>query len=102
MRVQETSDGLTVHAVGGSHVVLLGWDFPKSACSGLAGFGLHRTDHLEQEAFWLRSIKTFEATDPGLPRGSLHSTRQPSHTKLHVVRLQCQARADHTRTGWSR
>jgi hypothetical protein len=76
MRVQNTSDGLTVQAVGGSHVVLLGWDFPKGKCEGLAGFGVHRTDHDEEEAFWLRGIKTFEATDPGLPAGSLHSTRQ--------------------------
>ena len=28
MRVKDTSDHLTVQAIGGSHVVLLGWDFP--------------------------------------------------------------------------
>ena len=76
MRVQRISDGLTVQAIGGSHVVLLGWDFPKNKCKELAGFGVHRTDHEEEEAFWLRGIKTFEATDPGLPPGSLHSTRR--------------------------
>lgn len=76
MRVQRTSDGLTVQAIGGSHVVLMGWDFPENKCDGLAGFGLHRTDHEAEEAFWLQGIKTFEVTDPGLPPGSLHSTRR--------------------------
>jgi hypothetical protein len=29
MRVKNTSDHLTVQAIGGSHVVLLGWDFSQ-------------------------------------------------------------------------
>ena len=37
---------------------------------------MHRTDPEEPDAAWLRGMKTFEATDPGLPPGSLHSTRQ--------------------------
>jgi len=75
MRIQKTSNELTVQGIGGSHVVLLGWDYPQNKCDGLAGFGVHRTDHEEQEAFWLRGIKTFATTDPALPPGSLHSTR---------------------------
>ncbi len=63
MRTQRTSDGLTVQAVAGSHVMLLGWDFPKSKCKRLAGFGVNRTFHEEEEAFWLRGMKTFEATE---------------------------------------
>lgn len=76
MRIQKSVEGLTVQAVGGSHVVLLGWDYPRQMCNGLAGFGLYRTDHERNEAFWLQGIKTFESTDPGLPPGSLHSTRE--------------------------
>jgi len=75
MRKKKTTDGLTVQCVAGSHVVLIGWSLPKNKCSNLAGFALHRTDHEEDEAFWLRGMKTFEATDPGMPRGSQHSTR---------------------------
>ena len=75
MRARKTSDKLTVQAISGSHVVLLGWSLPKANYKNLAGFALHRTDHEEEEAYWLRGMKTFEATDPGLPRGSLHSTR---------------------------
>src|SRR3546814_520358 len=76
MRVQKSSDGLTVQAIGGSHVVLIGWNYPREKCNGLAGFGLHRTDHERHEAVWLQGIKTFEATDPGLRPGSMHSTRE--------------------------
>lgn len=76
MRTKKKSDHLTVQAIGGSHVVLLGWDYPKSKCHNLAGFAVHRIDHEEEEAGWLKGMKTFDATDPGMPRGTLHSTRQ--------------------------
>ncbi len=75
MRAQTVCCDLAVQAIGGSHVVLLGWDYPRSKCNGLAGFAIHRTDHEEEEAGWLRGMKTFEATDPGQPVGTLHSTR---------------------------
>ena len=75
MRAKKTNDRLTVQCVAGSHVTLIGWSYPKAKCGGLAGFALHRTDHEEDEANWLRAMKTFEATDPGLPRGTMHSTR---------------------------
>jgi hypothetical protein len=65
MRIKNTSDHLTVQAIGGSHVVLLGWDFPRTDCDGLLGFAIHRTDPTEEEAGWLRGLKTFEETDPG-------------------------------------
>ncbi len=76
MRIKKTKDHLTVQAIGGSHVVLLGWNYPKSKCRNLAGFAIHRTDHEEEESEWLKGMKTFEATDPGMPRGTLHSTRR--------------------------
>lgn len=75
MRKKKTSSDLTVQGIAGSHVVLLGWSLPEAKCDELAGFALHRTDHEEEEAWWLRGMKTFEATDPGLPRGARHSTR---------------------------
>ena len=75
MRVSGTSQGLTVQAVAGSHVVLIGWNLPQNKCNNLAGFAIHRTDHVEEEAGWLKGMKTFKDTDPGLPLGTLHSTR---------------------------
>ncbi len=96
MRIQKTSDGLTLHVVAGSHVVLLGWDFPRRKCRGLAGFAIHRTDHDEDEAYWLRGMKTFEATDPGLPMATLHSTR--AHPIQSFMWSDYSAKPGHTYT----
>lgn len=75
MRKKKTNDQLSVQCIAGSYVVLIGWSYPKSKCKNLAGFAIHRTDHEEDEAYWLKGMKTFESTDPGLPDESLHSTR---------------------------
>lgn len=76
MRARRTRDGLTVRAIAGSHVVLLGMSMPRADCDGHMGFAIHRTDDVEQEATWLRGSKTFEATDPGFPPGATYSTRE--------------------------
>jgi len=75
MRVTKTRDGLKVHAVAGTYVVLLGWTLPESDCNGLLGFALHRTDHTEDEAYYMEGMKAFAETDPGFPAGSTYSTR---------------------------
>jgi phosphatidylserine/phosphatidylglycerophosphate/cardiolipin synthase-like enzyme len=75
MRVTQMNSGLKVHAVAGTYVVLLGFDLAEAACNGLLGFSIHRTDHTEQEAFFLSAMKAFAETDPGFPTGALYSTR---------------------------
>ncbi|TGD73512.1 hypothetical protein E4634_10810 [Mangrovimicrobium sediminis] len=75
MRVTGISDGFKVHAVAGTYVVMLGFDLPECDCDGLLGFSIHRTDHTENEAWYLEAMKVFTATDPGFPAGSLYSTR---------------------------
>lgn len=75
MRATETSGGLKVHVVAGTYVVLLGFDLPRADCDGLLGFSIHRRDHTDNEAYYLRGLKTFEETDPGFPPGSSHTTR---------------------------
>jgi phosphatidylserine/phosphatidylglycerophosphate/cardiolipin synthase-like enzyme len=75
MRVTQTNGGLKVHAVAGTYVVLLGFDLPEADCDGLLGFSIHRTDHTENECYFLSAMKAFAETDPGFPPGSLHSTR---------------------------
>lgn len=75
MRISNTTNGLKVYAVGGTYVVLLGFDLPQADCDGLLGFSIHRTDHSENEAYYLSGMKTFTETDPGFPAGSLYSTR---------------------------
>jgi phosphatidylserine/phosphatidylglycerophosphate/cardiolipin synthase-like enzyme len=62
VRASTTSDGFKVHAVAGTHSVLLGFDLADPA--GCLGFGIHRTDHTEGEAYWLRGMKTFASLVP--------------------------------------
>lgn len=75
MRTSDTHDGLTVQAIAGTYVVMLGLDLPEMDCDGLLGFSIHRVDHTENEAGFLKAMKTFTETDPGFPAGSLYSTR---------------------------
>lgn len=75
MRRKRTQNGLSLRAIAGSHVVLLGINMKEADCKGLMGFAIHRTDHVEEEAYWLRGIKTFKETDPGFPPGAMYSTR---------------------------
>lgn len=76
MRARRSKNGLTVRAIAGSHVVLLGMSMPRADCDGHLGFAIHRTDYAGEEAAWLRGSKTFEATDPGFPPGATYSTRE--------------------------
>jgi hypothetical protein len=40
------------------------------------GFAIHRTDHTDEEAYWLTGLMTFKETDPGFPPPAKYSTRQ--------------------------
>ena len=75
MRKKTSKDGLTVQAVSGTYVVLLGFDLDRNLCPGLLGFSIHRTDPEGNTAEYLRGMKCFEDTDPGFPSGSSYSTR---------------------------
>ncbi|MEX2693068.1 phospholipase D-like domain-containing protein [Rhizobium mongolense] len=75
MRVTATDGALSVKAVSGTHVVLLGINLPKSECPGLLGFAIHRTDHTEEESYWLYGQKRFEWADDRYLEGREVSTR---------------------------
>jgi phosphatidylserine/phosphatidylglycerophosphate/cardiolipin synthase-like enzyme len=75
MRITKTNNGLKVYTVAGTYVVLFGFNLDKAVCNNLLGFSIHRTDHTENEAFFLCGMKAFAETDPGFPSGSLYSTR---------------------------
>ncbi len=75
MRTSKTVNGLKVQAIAGTYVVILGFDLPESSCEGLLGFSIHRTDHTEDERYYLSGMKAFALTDPGFPAGSLYSTK---------------------------
>jgi len=76
MRNKEQKGDLSVQAIAGTHVVLLGMDFPEAKCPGLLGFALRREDHTEGEKYWLSGYKTFKSVEPAPPPGILYSTRQ--------------------------
>jgi hypothetical protein len=76
MRNKEQKGNLSVQAIAGTHVVLLGIDLPKTKCPGLLGFALRREDHTEGEKYWLSGYKTFASIEPSPPPGMLYSTRQ--------------------------
>jgi hypothetical protein len=62
MRAFHDEGGLSVRATAGTNTVLLGWDLADPA--GCLGFGVHRTDHTEDEAYWLRGLKVFRSVVP--------------------------------------
>ena len=74
MRERARQGGLSIHAIAGTYVVLLGFDLPEGDGEGLLGFSIHRTDHTENEAYFLEGMKAFAETDPGFPSGSSYST----------------------------
>jgi hypothetical protein len=73
MKKKEVNGPLSVNAVAGTYAVLLGIDMEEAASRGVLGFAIERTDHTEDERYWLRGLRTFEQTDPGVP-GLLVST----------------------------
>jgi phosphatidylserine/phosphatidylglycerophosphate/cardiolipin synthase-like enzyme len=71
VRKNKQDGKLTMRAFAGTHVLLLGWSMTKQDSRSVLGFAIHRTDHTENEAFWLEGIKVFEETDPGTAKASL-------------------------------
>jgi len=83
MRFGAVNNGLSVHAIAGSYVVLLGFDCTKAAAKGLLGFAIERTDHVEDERYWLRGFKMFEETTfDAVPGQSVLSLEHPFQTFL--------------------
>ncbi len=73
MRAKAVNGPLSVHAIAGTHVVLLGIDMWEPASRGVLGFAIERTDHEKDERYWLKGLRTFRETGPGVP-GLLVST----------------------------
>jgi len=81
MRARKTTQGLTVNAIAGTHVVFLGLNLSAERRKGCLGFAIQREDHTENEKYWMSGTKTFEATDPGVgPGGQVSSHEHPLQT----------------------
>jgi phosphatidylserine/phosphatidylglycerophosphate/cardiolipin synthase-like enzyme len=75
MRKREKKGPLSVHAVAGSYVVLLGIDMDEENSKGVLGFAIQRTDHTNKnKRDWLAGFKVFPGTT--VKKGALVSTRE--------------------------
>ena len=64
MRQRASNNGLSVNAVAGSYVVILGLNITDAMRAGLRGFAIKRTDHTDQESYWMSGVKVFGSVEP--------------------------------------
>jgi phosphatidylserine/phosphatidylglycerophosphate/cardiolipin synthase-like enzyme len=76
MRKHQTSQGLTVNTIAGTHVVFFGLNIESKLKKDFRGFAIQREDHLNGEIIWMRGSKTFEKTEPHPAIGSTFSTQK--------------------------
>lgn len=78
MRVRATNGDLSVHAVAGTYVVLLGINIRESSAllNGLLGFAIHKTNHTTDKRGWLPGLKAFRGAGAAQPAGRLSSSRE--------------------------
>jgi phosphatidylserine/phosphatidylglycerophosphate/cardiolipin synthase-like enzyme len=98
MRDRKVDRGLTVNAVAGTHVVSLGMDLSPSRRRGGLGFAIRREDHTEDERQWLRGLKTFRETDPGLGPGETVSSRDHPFQAFQWADYSAKPEHDYTYT----
>lgn len=99
MRVRTVAGGLTVNAVAGSYVVVLGLNIDDADRAGLRGFAIQREDKAEGETFWMKGMKTFQSVEPHPAGGEQFSslihpfqsfqwadyTAKPGYTYVYTV-----------------
>lgn len=74
MRKRVSKSGLTVNAIAGSYVVILGLNISDAKRKGLRGFAIKRTDKTEDESYWMSGTKTFESVEPHPAPGGQYSS----------------------------
>lgn len=75
MRKKVIQSGITINAIAGCYVVLLGLDVTPKLRAGFRGFAIRRTDHTEGETYWMRGTKTFASVEPAPAPGEQFSSR---------------------------
>ena len=100
MRVLANAGPLTVQAISGVSVVLLGMDLTEAQSTSLLGFSIRRTDHTEGQRRWLNNLLAFKENDDARTTGysSLTNpvqtfrwgdyTAKPGHQYTYLVRAQ--------------
>jgi hypothetical protein len=89
---------VTVNAIAGIHVVTLGMDMSDDRRKSCLGFAIQREDHTEGERQWLRGLKTFEETDPGLGPGESVSSRDHPFQAFQWADYSAKPSHDYTYT----
>ncbi len=74
MRNRVEGSGITVYAIAGTHVVVLGIDIEERMRDGLRGFAVHRHDRTEDELTWMKGLKTFKSVEPNPAAGVEYSS----------------------------
>jgi hypothetical protein len=60
MRAYNRTGPLSVHAIAGAYVILLGIDMDEAASAGVLGFGIERIEHGHGDSrAWLQALKVF-------------------------------------------
>ena len=76
MRAYNKTGSLSVHAIAGAYVVLLGIDMDEAASEGVLGFGIERIEHGHGNSrAWLRALKVFP--DVPVEEGMVSTERHP-------------------------
>lgn len=96
MRQKTTNGELTVQAIAGSNVVLLGFSVDPEHARGLLGFAVERTDHTENERYYMRGFRTFPSTDPAPEVGTSVSTLEHPIQGMYWGDYSAKANHDYT------
>lgn len=75
MRKSKADGAFSANIIAGTHTVVFGFNMPQANCADLLGFAIHRTDHSEDEAYWLNGQKRFKFADGLYLSGREVSTR---------------------------
>lgn len=76
MRFRASKDGISVHAIAGTDVVMFALDATEAARKGLLGFAIHRAeDGMSGDGIWLEASKVFEALEPKPGKGKTYPTK---------------------------
>lgn len=65
MRARSQKDGVSVHAIAGTYVVLLGLNATRRAAKGLLGFAIQRRDVKTAQKYWMKGPRLFEESEGG-------------------------------------
>lgn len=98
MRARKQGNGLTVRAIAGTNTVLLAMSMDEAARKGCLGFAIQRTDHTEDEKYWMRGHKVFADTGAHVAAGQDVSSR--SHPFQSFQWCDYTAKPEHDYSYW--